>query len=366
MNKKKKNNGHSLPASDTHWDDFTVYHGKTNVVESSDYYPDVLTFNSYQRTASTPNRYKFQGHEWLEEMRWYDFGPRGWDPLTWRTNAQDILANKFPDQSSYSLFRNNPILFIDPDGRWPYTFHIRSFVTNSSFAGGFKGRGSGFSTDVGALSKIHQYVTYETNGGYIADQGFKSTMSAWYPGVAGAFSIPFRFPLNLAIGKVNPSGSAIANGNGFSGLMRAGNAVTEKWLWGGMGAIQPEIDMRYSVQLNESDDGLLSLSLQAEGDGFPDAEAFVIDKKGNQIFVGGYSKNSYGSPFWSLGGEGDTQMMNSNFQIMTNGKGIFTGVKYDGQEYSIEEWNGASDGSMTLEEFKEDYGDLYNMMFNNR
>ncbi|MEM6736986.1 MAG: hypothetical protein AAF620_13055 [Bacteroidota bacterium] len=30
-----------------HWDDFTVYHGKTNVVYSSDFYPGSATFNFF-------------------------------------------------------------------------------------------------------------------------------------------------------------------------------------------------------------------------------------------------------------------------------------------------------------------------------
>ncbi|MEM6362764.1 MAG: RHS repeat-associated core domain-containing protein, partial [Bacteroidota bacterium] len=102
-----------------HWDDFRVYHGKTNVVQAQAYYPGGATFNEHQRTASVENNWKFQSKEWLPELRVYDFGPRGWDPLTWRTNAQDILADQFPDQSSYSLFRNNPIRYTDPDGRAP-------------------------------------------------------------------------------------------------------------------------------------------------------------------------------------------------------------------------------------------------------
>ncbi|MEM6738359.1 MAG: hypothetical protein AAF620_20060, partial [Bacteroidota bacterium] len=114
MNKKKKNNGHSLQASDwlemnyvragflqittsaqgigvhetislndivadregyilaylsnenaeevaIHWDDFTVYHGKTNVVFASDYYPYGAPISEYHRIASTPQKYKYNG-----------------------------------------------------------------------------------------------------------------------------------------------------------------------------------------------------------------------------------------------------------------------------------------------------------------
>ena len=101
------------------WDDLEVYHGKTNVVSTQDYYPGGATFNESVRTASSPQNFKFQTKEWLPNLRWYDFGPRGYDPFILRTNAMDLLADQFPDQSPYSFQRNNPILFIDPTGMAP-------------------------------------------------------------------------------------------------------------------------------------------------------------------------------------------------------------------------------------------------------
>ncbi|MEM6815451.1 MAG: RHS repeat-associated core domain-containing protein, partial [Bacteroidota bacterium] len=102
-----------------HWDDFTVYHGKTNIVYATNYYPHGATFSEFVRTASKPVKYRFQGHEWMSEVMSYDLGPRMWDPYTLRTNAPDILADQFPDQSPYSLFRGNPIKYTDPTGMAP-------------------------------------------------------------------------------------------------------------------------------------------------------------------------------------------------------------------------------------------------------
>ncbi|MEM6816371.1 MAG: hypothetical protein AAF600_18595 [Bacteroidota bacterium] len=99
-----------------HWDDFTVYHGKTNIVYAMNYYPHRAIFFEFVRIASELVKYRFQGHEWVSEVMSYDLGPRMWDPYTLRTNAPDILADQFPEQSPYSLFRGNPLRFTDPTG----------------------------------------------------------------------------------------------------------------------------------------------------------------------------------------------------------------------------------------------------------
>ena len=47
-----------------YFDDLKVNHYKfNNVVQSDDYYPFGLSFNSYQRTAATPNDFLYNGKE---------------------------------------------------------------------------------------------------------------------------------------------------------------------------------------------------------------------------------------------------------------------------------------------------------------
>lgn len=103
-----------------HFDDFTVYHGKTNVVSTQDYYPFGLTFNEYERTASTPQNYKFGGKE--EQEDWgvgvMDFEARFYDGAIGRFMNVDPLADAGGQESwtPYHYTYNNPIAFIDPTG----------------------------------------------------------------------------------------------------------------------------------------------------------------------------------------------------------------------------------------------------------
>lgn len=46
----------------------------------------------------------------------YDFGARMYDPRIGRWLSTDAVSSKKPDLSPFQGFRNNPIIFIDPDG----------------------------------------------------------------------------------------------------------------------------------------------------------------------------------------------------------------------------------------------------------
>ncbi|MEM0941515.1 MAG: RHS repeat-associated core domain-containing protein [Bacteroidota bacterium] len=112
-----------------HWDDFMVYHGKTNVVSASNYYPFGLQFREYQRTASTPQRYLFNqgiGAITFPTERIFELGVdmtkhRVYDYVLGRFWQVDPLADiPFNHRwSSYSYSFNNPIRYNDPYGDCP-------------------------------------------------------------------------------------------------------------------------------------------------------------------------------------------------------------------------------------------------------
>ncbi|WP_228428608.1 DUF6443 domain-containing protein [Chryseobacterium daecheongense] len=94
------------------------------VVDNNDYYPFGMSFirnaeeeQAYFGTASFKN-YKYNGKE-LQETGMYDYGARFYMPDLGRWGVIDPLAEMMRRHSPYNYVFNNPINFVDPDGRSP-------------------------------------------------------------------------------------------------------------------------------------------------------------------------------------------------------------------------------------------------------
>jgi len=101
----------------------TVAYYLADIRQSSDYSPFGVTLKGrdFGLVGAEDNRYGFNSMEKDDELKGtgnsYDFGARMYDPRLGRWLAVDPLVAKYPALSPYSYCANNPILFIDPDGK---------------------------------------------------------------------------------------------------------------------------------------------------------------------------------------------------------------------------------------------------------
>lgn len=108
------------------------------VIETIEYYP-------YGRIRYHDNRedvsyYKFTGKELDEETGLFYFGARYYDPVVGRFISVDPLyaddqsrdMDKPQNLNLYAYPRNNPILYVDPEGKAGYVFYHRDFESQAT------------------------------------------------------------------------------------------------------------------------------------------------------------------------------------------------------------------------------------------
>lgn len=250
----------------------------------------------------------------------------------------DPLAEKLPHASPYAFCLNNPVNMFDPDGRYPYPVYIRSFIATGTVAGGtFRGDGRSASTNTNNVtSRVTQSYVVDSQKGTVTNRSTTSgvTVAYAYPGGAGPNGIgPVvdRATPTASYSSTNNKNSMGDNITTVSSNYTAKDPITPQLL-------TPQIDMHPIISISEnSKTGVVSVSASIVGDSYPSTEAFMQDASGkNGVFIG-VSMEQGG--LLDLAGDNRNTLINTSFQITTDGKGNFTGVQQGDKTYTIGDWN---------------------------
>ncbi|RQO42321.1 hypothetical protein DBR39_00140 [Chryseobacterium sp. KBW03] len=109
--------------------------GALEITDANDYYPfgmnHLKTGNAFFGSGTYKN-YKYNGKE-LQESGMYDYGARFYMPDIGRWGVVDPLAEKMTRHSPYNYAFNNPLRFVDPDGRQNEDIIITGANANKAF-----------------------------------------------------------------------------------------------------------------------------------------------------------------------------------------------------------------------------------------
>jgi len=102
-----------------------------DVVSTTDYYAFGSPMPGRQFNSNS-YRYGFGNHEKDDEISGsgnaYDFEGYGYDPRTLRRKGPDPDASRYPQQSPYSTFNGNPMIFVDHTGKGAEYFVLNNTI----------------------------------------------------------------------------------------------------------------------------------------------------------------------------------------------------------------------------------------------
>jgi RHS repeat-associated protein len=120
---------------------------KPQVLQATDYYPFGMSYTKNLQSgggANQPNKYLYNSKE-EQEMpgKWLDYGWRMYDAQLGRWHGVDPLAERAYSWTPYRYGFNNPIRFIDPDGRFETRKEAREHRRENKLSGRIKRQDDG-------------------------------------------------------------------------------------------------------------------------------------------------------------------------------------------------------------------------------
>ncbi len=93
--------------------------GVADIEQINNYYPFGMNMDGPWNGANGAFKYQYNGKELSSEfgLNWNDYGARFYDPAIGRWNGVDALAEKYIAHSPFHYANNNPVKYIDIDGR---------------------------------------------------------------------------------------------------------------------------------------------------------------------------------------------------------------------------------------------------------
>jgi Leucine-rich repeat (LRR) protein len=115
-------------AMEVYFDDLKVVQIKNPVLQTDDYMPFGLTFNSFSREGAMPNDWKFQGQRQLNSLK------LGWTRFKYRNGLSDLgrffnvdpLAEKYYYNSTYAFSENKVTSHFELEGLESISIQLRS------------------------------------------------------------------------------------------------------------------------------------------------------------------------------------------------------------------------------------------------
>lgn len=141
----------------------------TGTIEQQNLFYPFGASRSDSKNSGQTQPYKYNGKEldYYEDLAWYDYGARMYDPVLGRFMTQDPLAENEPGISPYVYCRNNPIRYVDPNGKEPteeeaarIAAHVYGDQNDDILVGNWRvsSREFGISNKYGLKSQVYEKV----------------------------------------------------------------------------------------------------------------------------------------------------------------------------------------------------------------